>query len=398
VTHPRKSMERQSNVFLYLYALAWAGGAIAYVPFLTVLLPVQVADAAGDKAVDWLAYIAFVGAIFASIAHIGFGWLSDKAGTRRAFVAAGLVLSCSLLISVGPVDELPVLILIIAGWQLGLNLMLAPLAAWAGDCVPDHQKGQLGGLLSIAPAVGALAGTFVTTPGMANGQERLWLVAMIVAACVLPALLLGRPKPFPDLMKAPEPEAPGDQPVMPFTGNVVRMWIARLLIQIAEAALFAYVLLWFRTMSDQVTDNDTAIIFSLVLILGVPLTMFAGHWADRKQKPIVPLIWCAGFVAAGLLLMAVAVQLNFAIAGYLIFGVAGTVFLSQHSAQTLRVLPNPKNRGRDLGFFNLTNTVPSLIMPWLTLALVPVFGFSGLFFLLAALATLAFLILQTMRS
>jgi hypothetical protein len=39
-----------------------------------------------------------------------------------------------------------------------------------------------------------------------------------------------------------------------------------------------------------------------------------------------------------------------------------------------------------LGFFNLTNTAPSLIMPWLTLAIVPKFGFSNFFYLLAALA------------
>ncbi|MEL6753662.1 MAG: MFS transporter, partial [Pseudomonadota bacterium] len=60
------------------------------------------------------------------------------------------------------------------------------------------------------------------------------------------------------------------------------------------------------------------------------------------------------------------------------------------------VLPRPERRGRDLGIFNLTNTIPALIMPWLTLALVPVFGFGGLFFLLAALAIAAFLILFTM--
>ena len=33
---------RQSRRFLALYALAAAGGAVAYVPFLTILLPVQV--------------------------------------------------------------------------------------------------------------------------------------------------------------------------------------------------------------------------------------------------------------------------------------------------------------------------------------------------------------------
>lgn len=397
MSHDSEPQQRQSKTFLYLYALAWAGGAIAYVPFLTVLLPVQVADAAGDAAVDWLAYIAFVGAIFASIAHIAFGWLSDKAGTRRVFVAAGLILSCTLLVLVGPVTELPMLLLIVSAWQFGLNLMLAPLAAWAGDCVPDRQKGQLGGLLSIAPAVGAMAGTFVTIPGLASGSDRLWLVAFIVALCVLPALVFGRPRPFPELMAeriTPHSDAPAASSA---TGRVARMWIARLLVQIAEAALFAYVLLWFRSMSESVTDNHTAIIFSLVLILGVPLTIFAGHWADRHQKPIIPLVWCAAIVAGGLLIMALSPTLPIAIAGYLIFGVAGTVFLSQHTAQTLRVLPNPKTRGRDLGFFNLTNTVPSLIMPWLTLALVPVFGFSGLFLLLALLASIAFFILLTMR-
>ena len=46
-----------------------------------------------------------------------------------------------------------------------------------------------------------------------------------------------------------------------------------------------------------------------------------------------------------------------------------------------------------LGLFNLTNTMPSLVMPWFTLALVPSFGFSGLFLLFAGLALVAALLL-----
>ncbi|MFK9227165.1 hypothetical protein ACJEJD_24835, partial [Escherichia coli] len=61
----------------------------------------------------------------------------------------------------------------------------------------------------------------------------------------------------------------------------------------------------------------------------------------------------------------------------------------------LRVLPRSDRRGRDLGLFNLTNTVPSLIMPWLTLALVPHFGFSGLFLFLSGLALLAGMLLMS---
>ena len=35
---------RQTSRFLWLYALAAAGGAVAYVPFLTLLLPVRVGE------------------------------------------------------------------------------------------------------------------------------------------------------------------------------------------------------------------------------------------------------------------------------------------------------------------------------------------------------------------
>ena len=174
------------------------------------------------------------------------------------------------------------------------------------------------------------------------------------------------------------------------------MWLARLLVQIAEAALFAYLLIWFTSIDEGFSDNDTARIFALVLGLSVPLALLTGRWSDRRKRPIFPLAVGAGIGAGGLLIMAASQDLAVAIAGYVVFGLSTSVFLALHSSQTLRVLPRPETRGRDLGLFNLTNTVPSLIMPWLTLALVPVFGFGGLFVVLSALAGLATVLLITM--
>lgn len=392
----RTSIDRQSNLFLSLYTLAWIGGFIAYVPLLAVLLPARVSDISGADAVNWLAYISFVGAVAASLANIGFGWLSDLIGSRRIISAAGLGLSCILLVLTGTVDRLSSLLVLIALWQLSLNMMLAPLGAWAGDCVPDSQKGLLGGLLSIAPAIGAMAGTFVTLPGLADGQERLWLVALIVALCVLPVLIFGRPRHFPDLLHSPVSDADALTKKPGLSNEALRMWLSRLLIQITEAALFAYLLLWLRSLSGAFSDNGTAWVYSLVLLSGIPIAVFAGRWADRQDRPVLPLCFCAAAVSAGLLLMGAAWDVTSALTGYILFGIAGTVFLSLHSAQTLRFLPRPERRGRDLGIFNLTNTVPALIMPWLTLALVPVFGFSALFYLLAFFAAIAFFILFTM--
>lgn len=383
---------RQSTRFLLLYALAVAGGAVAYVPLLTIVLPVMVEQSAGAQSVTWLAYTAFAGAVSASLANIAFGWLSDRSGNRRGWIAAGLASSTLLMVLMGQVvASLPLLVAMLAAWQLCLNMMLGPLATWAGDLVPDHQKGMLGGLLAFAPALGALSGTVVTIPGLADGQARMWLVAAMVLACVLPVLLLGRPVPFPELLE------PTERPLATVASRsrqlVMRMWLARLLVQVAEAALFAYLYIWLRSISPAIRDSDTAQVFGAVLLASVPVTLVVGRWADAQDRPILPLGVAAGVCVVALLGMALAPGLAFALAGYALFGLAASVFLALHSAQTLRVLPRPQSRGRDLGLFNLTNTVPNLIMPGLTLAMVPLFGFAGLFVLLAGLASMACVLL-----
>ena len=387
---------KQSKRFLYLYALAVSGGAVAYVPFLTILLPLQVSKLAGSDALTVLAYITFVGASSASIANIGLGWLSDITKTRRPWIAAGLVLSCILLAAMPLATSTGILIGMIICWQLCLNMMLAPLIAWAGDCVPDSQKGLLGGLLALAPALGALSGALVTLKGFAIADERLVWVAILVALMVAPLLVFGRPVPMPQLMGTDIAVEQASTERVRGSYAVARMWLARLLIQIAEACLFAFLLMWFQSVDPAFGENDVAQIFTIALGIAVFCALIVGRWSDRAGRPIVPLALCSAIAAAGLFIMATATGRQSAVAGYILFGIASSVFLALHSSQTLRVLPAPRTRGRDLGFFNLTNTVPSLIMPWLTLALVPVYGFDVLFLLLAGLAIAACLLLFTM--
>jgi MFS family permease len=275
-------------------------------------------------------------------------------------------------------------------------MMLAPLAAWAGDCVPDHQKGMLGGLLTFAPAIGALSGVVATSALISAGVAQFLFIVALVILFIVPVVIFGRPHSFPGLMETHDQLIVRNEPRIGLKQAAIRMWLARLLVQIAEAALFAYLLLWFRSLDPTISDNRTASVFSFVLLLAIPIALIAGRLADKFDRPILPLTICAAVSAIGLASMALATSLLSAIAGYVLFGTAAAVFLSLHSAQTLRVLPNANRRGRDLGIFNLTNTVPSLIMPWLTLLLVPLFGFEALFALLALLAGIASLLLLTL--
>ena len=376
--------------FTMLFALAWAGGAIAYTPLLTILLPGQISDLAGSQlGVTWLAKIALAGALAASLGNLLFGYLSDITRHRRGWVAAGLVLSSLLLPQIGKAQTLPALILAVVAWQLALNMMLGPLAAWAGDHVPDSVKGLLGGLMAFAPGSGALAGAFVTQPMLVPDELRLWAVSAMVAACVLPVLIFA-PR---DAASTGDPASPAPERTASDRRAVVRMWYARLAVQIAEATLFAYLLFWLRSLDVAIGENQTARLFSAIMVLSIPVALVAGRWSDRHDKPNAPLAISALVSAAGLLIMALTHDLALAMAAYGLFGLASAVFLSLHSSQTLRILPQPRRRGRDLGLFNLTNTVPSLIMPWLAIALVPLFGFQALFLILALLALTAALLL-----
>jgi len=386
--------ERQPGWFLALFALAAAGGAVAYVPLLTVLLPQRIADLQGGEDVAALAQVTFLGAVTASLANIAVGWLSDRSGVRRPWIIAGLIASNLLLLAVGAAATVTQIIALVMVWQVALNLMLSPLMAWAGDCFPDEQKGILGGALALAPALGALAGSLVTYAGFVDPAARLWVVAGLVSALVLPAVLLGRDRVRAALI---EP-APPRSPAIRRDRVVARMWAARLLVQVAEGGMFAFLLYWLRSLAPGFPENAAANVFSIVLVCSVPLSLWLGRWSDRHARPVRPLVASAMLCAAGMLVMAGAATLAWAIAGYVLFGLSAAIFLALHASQTLRVLPAPQHRGRDLGLFNLTNTVPGMVMPWLTVLLVPRFGYGGLFVLFAGLAlTSAALLAVTLR-
>lgn len=395
MTRTVSKTQRQPTWFLLLFALAAAGGAVAYVPLLTVLLPVKITALQGVEDVSALARVTFFGAIIASLANIAFGMLSDRSRNRIPWIVAGLISSSVLLIAIGYARSMTELIILVMTWQIGLNMMLGPLLSWAGDCFPDAQKGMLGGALSLAPALGAIAGSLVTLELLIDEQYRLWMVAALVCVLVSPAIIFGRHQTRPPLL-LPRNDARDDDTLIDHgQSTVIRMWAARFLVQIAEAGLFAFLLFWLRSVAEDVHENSAANIFSMVLIVSVPLSLILGRWSDRNDRPILPLALCAMFTAAGLAVMAIAENLTIAISGYVLFGIAASIFLSLHTGQTLRVLPKPQHRGRDMGIFNLTNTVPSIIMPWLTISLVPAFGFTALFALFAGFAAMAALLLAT---
>lgn len=384
-------MPDSNRKFLILFALANAGGVVAYAPLLTLVFPARIWEIAGPSAIHWLGVSTFAGAIAASVGNVAFGWASDLFGTRRNWVFAGLALTLVSYVTLFLAASLPAIVAAIVVYQLSLNMMLAPLTAWAADTVPDEQKGMLGGWLAAGAPIGAFAGVAATSPLLGREWMQFAIICALVATLVAPVLLLSR-------AAVPRPVVPGRRDPVQLRLDFGLLWLARLIVQVAGAVLFSFLLFYFRSIPQPVSQSTVAIISATTLTLAFPTTILIGRLSDR-WGPRKPFLIAAVIAAAlGLLTMAAHETTPTAILGYAIFEWSIAIFLALHSAYAMQVLPSPSRRGRDMGILNLTNTFPSLIAPVLAVWLVPGHGFPALFVVLAVLMVVAMICLVLIRT
>jgi len=356
---------------------------VAYVPLLTLLLPAKVASLAGGAQVEWLAIATLTGAIAASLGNIAWGWASDATGSRRVWAVAGLILTIASYVPLSNAVTPSAIVAAVIAYQLALNMLLAPLAAWAADCVPDRRKGLLGGLLGAGPMFGALAGVVATLPALSETWMRMAAVCVLVVLLTAPLLLL---------RSAVFSEGPADQAAsrqQRTRADFALLWVARLLVQVAGSFLFGFLFYYFQTLSDAPMLEGVARLSALAVLLAFPVALLFGTLSDRlgRRKPF--LLVAAGAAAAGLALMASASELLPSAIGYTLFGCGSAVFLALHSSYAMQLLPSPAHRGRDLGVLNLTNTLPAIVAPLLAIWLIPGRGFGPLLTLLTGLMLLA---------
>tara|TARA_R110002167_G_scaffold17426_21_gene66573 strand:+ start:569 stop:1804 length:1236 start_codon:yes stop_codon:yes gene_type:complete len=389
--------------FLLLYALAWGGGVVAYVPLLTLILPVKVEAIAPDDKVVLLSLITLVGAVVASIVNIVVGMVSDltvlRARGRRPWVAAGLICTLVSYAVFHACTSWMGLVLGVALFQSALNMMLAPLSAIAVDEIPDAQKGLVGGLMGAVFTFGALAGMVVTaSPAFTEGVQ-LVMAAALLTAGVGPFLVISR-------LRGPivPPAIPMIEAGRRRAHNLFRVWIARLLIQVSGCVLFAYLLFYFESVDraglavgPSGITGQVAWLSGGVTVFLVPLVIATGRWSDatRARKPF--LVISTGMVAAGLTVMALLPQWIPAAAGYVLFACGVGIFLALQSAYAMQLLIAPRHRGRDMGVLNLTNTLPALIAPALAYLMAARGDFSVLLLVLAGLSAIALVLMIQVR-
>ena len=384
----------RSQAFLLLYTLAYGGGVIAYVPLLSLMLPLKVELMAPDGKVALLSLITLTGAVVASVANILIGVLSDRTvggpHGRRPWIVGGLVATLASFVLLHLSTTPMMLVAAVAVFQVALNVMLAPLIAIAADEAPDDQKGLVGGLFGAAYPLGAVAGVAVTATGLAEAGQ-FAVVGALLLASVLPFLCLQwrRGALIGASDQAPVAKARGRR-------NLALVWVSRLMIQMAGSILFAYFLFYFETVdhggleiAPRALAGKISWLSGAAAVVGVPLAIVIGRASDATglRKPF--LVAMAGVITIGLLILALLPQWRPAALGYVLFSVGAASFLALQNAYAMQLLPSPNHRGRDLGILNLTNTIPAVAAPSLAYAVVTAGGFQPLLLMLAGLSALA---------
>lgn len=388
---------QRSLRFILLVALANAGGVIGFLPLLTLLLPVKIAEIAGDDRIAVFTATVIAGALAASISNVVFGWLSDRSVAhgrgRRKWIALGLAgLAGSFALLAWASTPLQIVAAIIL-FQIAVNAVLAPMFAVMADEVPDAQKGLASGLIALGSPLAAAVAALIVAFGVSAEPWQLAFVFMAALICILPVLFVPS---RPAVIAAPAPAE-----ALLLGRDLAVAWTARLLVQVAGNALSLYLVYYFASIDPETPAlknmGRLGQLMTVAYLLPLPVAVLAGRWSDRigRRKPF--LFSFAALAAFGLAGLALARDWNVAAIAFAFYAMGTSVFLSLHSGFAMQLLPDPHRRGRDLGLINLTNTLPALLGPLLTWALATPHDFGAVMLTLAGLTLLGGLLVLAIR-
>jgi MFS family permease len=328
-----------------------------------------------DGAIGAAAILGGVGALFATVANVVFGRLSDRTtsrwGRRRIWIVLGTII---MTIAFVIMALAPNLLLATVGWaiaQLGANMTLAPFIATVSDQVPKFQRGTITASLGIAQNLGILGGTYVAQFFQGSmiimfvGPSILAIGAMFMFAFVLPDQVLRTRPPKMDFRDWWETfwVSPLKFP------DYALAWWSRFLITLASFMFTTLRFFYINLHLDIPVDDVAGVISTSVLIYTAALVVsgyIAGRLSDKlgRRKVFVwgsTLMFAVGTVALG---MVDSVGAFYVLEAFM--GIAYGVYVGVDLALVVDVLPNPDDAGKDLGVFNIANALPQTLAPVLT--------------------------------
>ena len=357
----------------FVFFVALLGPAIVGIGMKITALQASGAIPAGGAAFNSAAAVlGGVGALFATIANVVFGKVSDRTtskwGRRRPWIVLGTVV---MTVGFVVMATAPSLALATVGWaiaQLGANMTLAPFVATLSDQVPTFQRGTVSAALGIAQNAGIVGGVYVAGWFASNLfvvfviPSLLAIVAMVVFALVLPDKVLPVKPPRMSFVELVQTfwVSPLKHP------DYALAWWSRFLITFASFGFttfrFAYMGFHLGVPEEEIPllIANTTLVYTGALVV---TAFVAGRLSDKLGRRKV-FVWTSTAVfAAGTFAL---IHVHSVPAYYVlefILGFAYGIYVGVDLALVVDVLPNPDDAGKDLGVFNIANALPQTAAP-----------------------------------
>ncbi|MFI7499936.1 MFS transporter [Streptomyces sp. NPDC049687] len=372
---------------------------IALATPVQLLLALHLDAIAGAGAATAFGIITGFGALVAILSSPVAGRISDRTrtrlGRRRPWMLIGSLFGALALVAVPFTTEVWQIVLLWCGVQMACTFQRAASSALVADQVVKERTGRVTGLLGLAAASGPLVGLAVANvaPGGRAGQ---WLAVALFAlgATTIAFLLLREPR--------------SDSPRYPLNLRTIATsfwfdprrhpafawaWFVRFLITCAYASsTYSTFFLMERFDTNAEELSRVVLLLGLLTISCVAAScVAAGYLSDwvRRQKPF--LVFSGVLAAAALVLMAWAQNMTLIYVGVAIMGISMGTFLSVDLAVCVRVLPSRTDSARDLGIFNVANSLPDSLVPLAAPVMLTIGGYTALFGTLAAFGLLGVL-------
>jgi MFS family permease len=358
---------------------------------MTIAVPAETLRLAPGNHVFVLAVLASISALATMFVPPLGGWLSDalrrRGGSRRAFVAVGLLIDVAALIALAYPGSLIWFASFLILATIGSNIALCAYQALLPESVPRRDWGAVSGVRGATTLAGAVLG-FGIAGAMPDPRGTFLAVAAIMALGGLSLLGVGE-----GVYDGEEHAHVRDW------HDFIVVFVARTLVFFGLIMLQTFVLFFFRDVQNVGNPSFGTALYAFSTIVGaVGSSLYLGLLSDRVPRKIVTALAGAA-MAIATIGFALAPELKWILPFAVLFGIGFGGVISSGWALAMDAIPKLRDVARDLGLWGIATMLPNVVAPlvggWLIglfhgtrAGYQAVFGLAGFSFALASLTVL----------
>lgn len=340
----------------------------------TVTLSIRVERLTPADKADNLGTILGIGVLFALVGSPLFGRLSDRTATRfgrrRSWILAGGVGTLLCLLVIATARPIPVVAVAWCCAQLCISAAFAASTALVPDKVSAAQRGLISGILGLTQPAATLAGTFVV---QLVPPSSVLIFAAPAGVGVLLAVV------FVVGVRDTE-QPPSDRRPFGLREFARCFWVdprrhpdfawtflSRFLVFLGFSVLLGYQAYFIIDHLHRPPAEVAHLVFLSTAATTVASLLSAtvgGRLSDRvgRRRPFV--FGSAAVAAGGFIGIAFCHTFGAFLVAATVVGLGQGLFLAVDLALVSAVLPDPNDSAKDIGVFNVANTLPQSIAPF----------------------------------